>query len=216
MQGASPLASPGSEPARHWGRGEPRAQWEACPCLVGSACPSFALAPYPPDPLPPAGKGEIYSYLMQGAPPLASPGLEPGRHWFVPRWRLLKRRFLLNPRGTGVGASHVCGGRRAFLVSGCHCLPLAFLPLSPRPRSQSALPRRGRGRFIVILCKGLRPLHPRGLNPGGTGLSRGGDCSRGISHGIGHKRRPNNRFIREKFWGSGGLFQESPGVPRFP
>ena len=46
---------------------------------------------------------------------------------------------------------------------------LLFCPLSPRPRSQSALPRRGRGRFIVILCKGLRPLHPRGLNPGGTG-----------------------------------------------
>ena len=25
------------------------------------------------------------------------------------------------------------------------------------------------GRLIVFLCKGLRPLHPRGLNPGGTG-----------------------------------------------
>ena len=69
-------------------------------------------APYPPSPLPPAGKGEIYSYLMQGAPPLASPGLEPGRHW-------------------GQGANYVLGGRRAFLVSGCHCLPLAFLPPIP-------------------------------------------------------------------------------------
>ena len=27
----------------------------------------------------------------------------------------------------------------------------------------------GRGRIKVILCKGLRPLHPRGLNPCGTG-----------------------------------------------
>ena len=56
-------------------------------------------------------------------------------------------------------------GRCAFLVSGCHCLPLAFLP----PIPPTPLPQRGRGRFIVILCKGLRPLHPRGLNPGGTG-----------------------------------------------
>ena len=42
-------------------------------------------------------------------------------------------------------------------------------PLSPRPRSQSALPLRGRGRFFVFLCKGLCPLHPRGLNLRGTG-----------------------------------------------
>ena len=101
MQGASPLASPGSEPARHWGRGEPRAQWEACPCLVGSACPSFALAPYPPDPLPPAGKGGFIVILCKGLRPR-----HPG----------------LNLRGAGVGANYVLGGRRAFLVSGCHCL----------------------------------------------------------------------------------------------
>ena len=61
------------------------------------SCP---LSLQPPSP---AGKGEIYSYLMQGAPPLASPGLEPGRHW-------------------GQGANYALGGRCAFLVSGCHCL----------------------------------------------------------------------------------------------
>ena len=33
------------------------------------------------------------------------------------------------------------------------------------PPSPAPLPRRGRGRFLVFLCKGLRPLHPRGLNP---------------------------------------------------
>jgi len=37
------------------------------------------LAPYPPDPLPQWGRG-ILSFLMQGAPPLASPVAEPGRH----------------------------------------------------------------------------------------------------------------------------------------
>ena len=35
---------------------------------------TFFFAPIPPDPLP-AGKGEIFSFLMQGASPLASPGL---------------------------------------------------------------------------------------------------------------------------------------------
>ena len=37
------------------------------------------LAPYPPSPLPQWGRG-ILSFLMQGAPPLASPVAEPGRH----------------------------------------------------------------------------------------------------------------------------------------
>ena len=39
------------------------------------------LAPIPPSPfpLPQWGRG-ILSFLMQGAPPLASPGAEPGRH----------------------------------------------------------------------------------------------------------------------------------------
>ena len=64
--------------------------------------------------------------------------------------------------------------------STCPCCPLrGGLPsLSPArpafsflfsPHPPSPLPLRGRGRFFVFLCKGLRPLHPRGLNPGGTG-----------------------------------------------
>ena len=36
-------------------------------------------APIPPAPFP-SGEGGILSFLMQGAPPLASPGAEPGRH----------------------------------------------------------------------------------------------------------------------------------------
>ena len=38
---------------------------------------SLLFCPHPPDPLP-SGKGEIFGFLMQGAPPLASPGLNPG------------------------------------------------------------------------------------------------------------------------------------------
>ena len=163
----------------------------ACSAALVATAFNWFSCPYPPDPLPPAGKGGFIVILCKGLRPLHPRGL--------------------NPRGTGAGASHVRSGRLAPASSARRALVLLLPPIPPTP-----FPQRGRGRFIVILCKGLRPLHPRGLNPGGTGLSRGGDCSRGISHGIGHKRRPNNRFIREKFWGSGGLFQESPGVPRFP
>ena len=42
----------------------------------------------------------------------------------------------------------------------------AFSLLScPHPPAPSPA---GKGGFLVVLCKGLRPLHPRGLNPGGT------------------------------------------------
>ena len=54
--------------------------------------------------------------------------------------------------------------RGACLSCRLPALPFAFLfaPYPPDPRSQSALPRRGRGRLRLFLCKGLRPLHPRG------------------------------------------------------
>ena len=39
---------------------------------------------------------------------------------------------------------------------------LPSCPLSPSPFPS------GEGGFLVLLCKGLRPLHPRWLNPGGT------------------------------------------------
>ena len=55
-----------------------------------------------------------------------------------------------------------CGVRRgACLLCRQPTLPLVcFLsPIPPPPFPP------GRGRIKVILCKGLRPLHPRGLNP---------------------------------------------------
>ena len=87
---------PGAEPGRHW-FAPPlwKTQWGACPGVAGSAGVSgtrrggvpalspanpafrFLFCPYPPSPLP-GGKGEIFCFLMQGASPLASPGLNPG------------------------------------------------------------------------------------------------------------------------------------------
>ena len=111
------------------------------------------LAPYPPSPLPPfprRGRG-ILSFLMQGASPLASPGAETGRH--------------LQPlpcRASGGGWFSSPPANPAFSLLSC--------PLSPFPPSPG-----GEGGFLVFLCKGLRPLHPRELNPAAlTALSMHG------------------------------------------
>ena len=53
-------------------------------------------------------------------------------------------------------------GRLPFWSPASPAFSFLFCPHPPDPRSQSALPLRGRGRLKVILCKGLRPLHPRG------------------------------------------------------
>ena len=89
MQGAAPLASPGELNPGGTGAGsEPRARREvaipvACrPCRSGirrgglpslsPARPAFSFIsfPYPPDPLPPWGRGRILVFLYKGRSPL--------------------------------------------------------------------------------------------------------------------------------------------------
>ena len=90
-----------------------------------------------------------------GASPLASPGLNPGG------------TYSPNKKGTRRGACLVCRlptmpfrkpqGGLPCLPPADHAFSLFFFPPSPRPPS-----RREGGEIIVFLCKGLRPLHPRG------------------------------------------------------
>ena len=108
--------------------------------------------------------------------------------------------------------------RRASAIPGGGACPVGRPPTLPLPSflppiPPAPFPQRGRGRFIVILCKGLRPRHP-GLNLRGTGLSRCSDCLGWHFPWNRHKRRPNNRFIREKFWGVWGTLSRVP--QRFP
>ena len=114
-------------------------------------------APYSPDPLPRRGRGGFIVILCKGLRPLHPRGM--------------------NPRGTGVGASHVCGGGLPLPRRLGVPLVLLLPPIPPTP-----FPQRGRGRFIVILCKGLRPLHSRGAEPArhwgqGANYVLGGRCA---------------------------------------
>ena len=101
------------------------------------------LPPIPPPPFP-GGEGGEYFFISPGATAPGTPGLSGARHWL------------------DLPVRHSAGG----LLS---CLPanpafgFLFCPYPPAP-----LPRRGRGRLIVFLCKGLRPLHPRGWTGRGT------------------------------------------------
>ena len=99
----------------------------------------------------------------------------------------------------GRGAPASGGGFFPSLSPAAPAFRLLFCPYPPAP-----LPS-GKGETKVILCKGLRPLHPRGLNPGGTGEGRRLTRRRGAEAGC------YNKF-EESSGGSGGLFQESPGA----
>ena len=119
---------------------------------------SFLSCPHPPSPLP-GGKGENQGYFMQGAPPLASPRLSRRRHGLNLRCRC-PLGGLPGRSPADVAVPESVGGGLLSLSPAYPAFSLIFCPHPPDP-----LPLRGRGRFLVFLCKGLRPLHPRGLNP---------------------------------------------------
>ena len=118
---------------------------------------TFFSAPYPPQPPSPVGKGETKVIFMQGASPLASPGLNP-RGTSYPR-RLRPRRGGVSLRCRGGGRWRRPKGWRAFLVARLPCLWFASCPLSPRPPSQRE------GGFLGYFMQGASPLASLRLNP---------------------------------------------------
>ena len=102
----------------------------AClPCLL------LAFLPPSPPPPSPAGKGEIFVILLQGASRLASPRAGGARHWFGGRWR--------RPAG-------------AYRLCRLSTLPFAYfpapIPLTPFPA--------GRGKFLLSYARGFAPCIP--------------------------------------------------------
>ena len=185
MQGASPLASPGLGGMRHWG-----CLWKAG--YGGGACilcrlPTLPLAcflaPIPRPPSPP-GKGEIFSFLMQGASPLASPGLGGMRHW-VCLWKA------------------GCGGGLAFLIA-CRPCPepsLSFIPISRREDRAQTI---GFSQYSIF---GKSSGGSGGLfqESPSVPISRREDRAQTIG-------LSQYSIFGKSSGGSGGLFQESPSV----
>ena len=108
-------------------------------CFFSFPAVSMISCPHPPDPLPLRGRGSPKVYFAGGFA-RGTPALNRLRHLQTPPCR--------SPAGGLPGRS---AADLALSFIGC--------PHPPAPPFPS-----GRG-LLVFLCKGLRPLHPRGLNP---------------------------------------------------
>ena len=137
-------------------------------CFFGCLPPlplACFLAPIPPTPFP-AGRGRLRLSHARGFAPCI-----PGVGWDAALGLLVESGLRRGacPGGTGAWWALMRPAGACFLCR-LPTLPLAFdsAPIPPDP-----LPLRGRGRFFVFLCKGLRPLHPRGWEGCGTGFACG-------------------------------------------
>ena len=117
---------------------------------------TFLFFPHPPSPLPLRGRGRFWGFLMQGAEPLASPGLSWKRHWLtLPLW---------HPAGSLPGwspddyAFPESAGRLACFAARRPRLDLSLFPPSPQP------PSRREGGIFSLFRRGYRPRHP-GIKP---------------------------------------------------
>ena len=189
---------------------------------------------------------------MQGAPPLASPGLnlrfaaktigsgsllavpaakergDRGR-WNYPSQATAAFEMVLSP---GAGIASAAGGL-PFWSPADPAFSLLSCPIPPPALAERSSPP-GKGETIVISCKGLRPLHPRGLSRRGHGLNLRCRCHGGgriraalaVSAASGSFFQKRARAVapsiknREKFWGVWGTLSRVPQrcsrFPRFP
>ena len=135
--------SMGAFPRRHW---LSLPLW--CPrgaCFFGRLSPlplAYLSAPYPPDPLPRRGRGRPKLFHARGFAPCI-PSIRPPA--------ALVRPAVSAPSGAG------CCILPRLLCLPYQCFPA---PYPPSPRSQSALPRRGRGRPKLFHARGFAPCIP--------------------------------------------------------
>ena len=144
------------------------------------------FAPIPPTPRSqsalPGGKGETFSFLMQGASPLASPGLNPRGTGSPCRCGKLNGGACLgvadsaNVSGTRRGAQG--GGRLPTLPSACFSAPI---PPTPFPSGEG-------GDFRLFHARGFAPCIP-GAGPGRHWLSLRGRRPAGGLPGAGGGQR---------------------------
>ena len=149
------------------------------------AAPAFSLpfCPHPPDPLP-AGKGEIFGFLMQGAPPLAFPGLNPDGTGSI-GGLAPPAPLRLSPGGTGY-----------FLP--CQCF---FAPIPPTP-----FPRGEGGDFWFIL-PGAGAPGTLLQKPRGTGYTFG---TQPLKY---YRKHPCQCIFMKVLGGSGDSFKSPPTSP---
>ena len=138
-----------------WRSGTRRGAWRfwSPACLLLELC----FFPHPPAPLP-SGKGETQSFLMQGASPLASLGLNPRGTYRT--CQAGARSGALPLAGRGWVAFRYPAGGVAVLVARLPFTLALFLPPSPRPPSQRE------GGDYMFISPGASPPAP--LQPGGT------------------------------------------------
>ena len=125
------------------------------------AAPDFSLlfCPHPPRP-PSRREGGDQGYFMQGALPLASPGLNPGGTGAGS----LSHPAGLAPCGAGLPCRR-CTRRVACLLCRLLPLPLAcFVAPIPPTRARRALFPAGRGRPRLFHARGFAPCIP-GIRP---------------------------------------------------
>ena len=251
--GAGAPGTPAAEPGRHglflWktvpqgGLVPGVAGWLCCTGARGGlvfrlAClPCHLFTIFPPSPRPPSRReGGDQGYFMQGAPPLASPRLNPGGTGFSFEKQCPKGGLV-----PGVVGWLCCAGARggACLSPRLPTMPFVcrFSPIPPTPFPT------GRGRPRLFHARGFAPCIPGvksltaltnsavsvpggGLVPGVAGwlylagTQRG--CPPGLPercpgqacHGTGHEPA-FMKIIGKSSWGFGGFFQEAPNASPF-
>ena len=226
---------PAYEPGRRWLRAGNRASSGGAWAFTRRVYFWRIIRILPPSPRPPSplGKGETLGYFMQGASPLASPGLSRGgtgygRETGHPAGACLLCRlptlpfvYLPAPIPPTPFPSGEGGDFRLFYARGfAPCIPGAepgrrwlfsavsvlLCPYPPDP-----LPRWGRGSLYTLFRRGLTPPAPLRNKPARRWL-RAGNRVPGGAWGAMGERRGGRRHPAVGRWGAAGREGASGGA----